>query len=302
MRVAYHPDYAVELPANHPFPMGKFPALAAILRREGLVRDDEWIEPEEAEWETLALAHTARYLDALRLGTLAPGEERRLGLPWSPALIRRSRLASRGTIEACLAALDDGLGANLGGGTHHALPDGGEGFCVINDVAVAVRWLRREGYLGRVLVCDLDVHHGNGNAVAFADDPGTYTFSMHGERNFPLRKPPSDRDVPLADGTGDAEYLEVLGRELPAAIEAARPDLVVYLGGVDVLAGDRFGRLALSIEGLRGREELVLETVARHGLPMALTLSGGYAATPERTAELHAEVHRAAARRAGRLS
>ena len=297
MRVAYHPDYAVELPANHPFPMRKFPLLAEILRREGLVRGHEWITPEEAEWETLALAHTERYLDALRLGTLAPAEERRLGLPWSPALIRRSRLASRGTIEACLAALEDGLGANLGGGTHHALPDGGEGFCVINDVAVAVRWLRREGYLGRVLVCDLDVHHGNGNAVAFADDPATYTFSMHGERNFPIRKPPSDRDVPLPDGTGDEAYLETLGRELPAAIAAARPDLVVYLGGVDVLAGDRFGRLSLTPEGLRAREELVLETVARHGLPMALTLSGGYAATPERTADLHAEVHRAAARR-----
>ena len=302
MRAAFHPDYAVELPVHHPFPMRKFPLLAEILRREGLVRDGEWIEPEEVEWDTLALAHTARYLDGLRHGTLGDAEIRRLGLPWSPALVRRSRLATRGTIEACLAALEDGLAANLGGGTHHALPDGGEGFCVINDIAVAVRWLRREGYLGRVMLCDLDVHHGNGNAVAFADDPETYTFSMHGARNFPLRKPPSDRDVPLEDGTGDDESLAILERELPAAIAAARPDLVIYLGGVDVVTGDRFGRLALTPQGLRAREEAVLETVARSGLPMAITLSGGYAVTPERTADFHAEIHRAAARRAGRIS
>jgi len=300
VRVAFHPDYEVALPEGHPFPMRKFALLAGILRREGLVADAEWIEPAEAEWETLALAHDPRYLEDLRLGTLPPAAVRRLGLPWSAALVRRSRLATRGTIEACLAALEDGLAANLAGGTHHALPEGGEGFCVINDVAVAVRWLRQEGFLGRVLVCDLDVHHGNGNAVAFASDPETYTFSMHGARNFPLRKPPSDRDVPLADGTGDEVYLETLARELPRAIGAARPELVIYLGGVDVLAGDRFGRLALTRDGLRAREELVLATAGRAGLPMALTLSGGYAATPEATADLHAEIHRAAARRSRR--
>ncbi|MBL9148150.1 MAG: histone deacetylase [Phycisphaerae bacterium] len=294
MRVSYHPGYVVELPEGHPFPMRKFSELARIVVDDGIVAPHDVVPPEEAAWETLALVHTERYLTALRDGTLAPGEIRRLGLPWSPALVRRSRLATQGSINASLFALEDGIGGNLAGGTHHAHPDGGEGFCVINDVAVAVRELQRRGAIRRALLIDLDVHHGNGNAGYFAGDPDVFTFSMHGARNFPLKKPPSSLDVPLDDHVGDVEYLALLERWLPVAIERARPDLVYYLAGVDVVIGDRYGRLALTRDGLRRRDRLVAETVRAAGLPMALVLAGGYAKTPELTAELHSEAFRAA--------
>lgn len=295
MRVSYARDYFVPLPAGHPFPMGKFPALFRILTAEGRVTAAEIVEPSEASWEELALVHTPDYLRRLETGAFERAELRRLGLPWSPALVRRSRLAVRGTVNAAWMALEDGVAANLAGGTHHAFPDHGEGFCVLNDVGVAVRLLRRGGWIRRALVIDLDVHQGNGTAAVFADDPDTFTFSMHGARNYPFHKVPSDLDVPLADGTGDADYLTALGRHLRAALEAARPDLVFYLGGVDVLEGDRFGRLSLTRAGLEARDRLVVGTVRDRGHPLTLLLSGGYAENDEETADLHASAHRAAA-------
>ena len=295
MRVNYSPGYTVPLPEGHAFPMGKFDALRRILERDGLVSAREVVEPRQAAWEDLALVHTPAYLDKLRRGTLDRAEVRRLGLPWSPALVRRSRLAVRGTVNAAWMALEDGVAANLAGGTHHAFPDHGEGFCVLNDVGVAVRVLRRGGWIRRALVVDLDVHQGNGTAAVFADDPDTFTFSMHGEGNYPFRETtPSDLDVGLPDGTGDDAYEAALRMHLPEALARARPDLVFYLGGVDVLAGDRFGRLALTRAGLERRDRIVIGTVRGAGLPLALLLSGGYAATPELTAELHAVTHRAA--------
>lgn len=300
MRASYAQDYYVPLPAGHPFPMGKFPALHRILTGDGAVRPEEIVEPGEASWEELALVHTPEYLRKLETGEFARAELSRLGLPWSEALVRRSRLAVRGTVNAAWMALEDGVAANLAGGTHHAFPDHGEGFCVLNDVGVAVRLLRRAGWIRRALVVDLDVHQGNGTAAVFAEDPDTYTFSVHGARNYPFHKVPSDRDVALADGTGDAAYLAALARHLPEALDAARPDLVFYLGGVDVLAGDRFGRLALTRAGLEARDRMVVERVRERGVPLALLLSGGYAADDDRTAELHASAHRAAAAYAGR--
>ncbi|MDZ4830116.1 MAG: histone deacetylase [Phycisphaerae bacterium] len=295
MRVSYHPDYVVELPEGHPFPMRKFSELARIVVAEGIAKPHEVLAPDEASWDTLGLVHTSRYLNALRDGTLAREEERRLGLPWSRALARRSRLATQGTINAARWALDDGVAGNLAGGTHHAHPDGGEGFCVINDVAVAVRQLQREGRARRCLLVDLDVHHGNGNAAYFAGDEDVFTFSMHGAKNFPLRKPPSDLDVPLDDHTGDIDYQTLLERWLPVAIERARADLVFYLAGVDVVVGDRYGRLALTRAGLRRRDEFVLASLFDKQLPVCVVLSGGYARTAELTAELHADAFRAAA-------
>lgn len=296
MRVSYCEAYYVPLPPRHPFPMGKFPALHRLLLAEGIVRPEDVVAPREADWSDLLLVHTRDYLERLASGTLSRQEERRLGLPWSPALVRRSRHAVQGTINAALMALHDGIAGNLAGGTHHAMPGHGEGFCVLNDVAVAARVLERARWVRRILIVDLDVHQGNGNAAVFANDPTVYTFSMHGERNYPFRKPPSDCDVALPDGTGDEAYLEALRRHLPEVIDAARPDLVFYLGGIDVLAGDRFGRLALSRAGLIERDRYVIETVWRRaGLPLVLLLSGGYAATPEATADLHAEMYRAAA-------
>ena len=294
MRVHFHDDYVVDLPAGHAFPMPKFRLLRDILLREGLARPEDVVAPEEASWELLALAHGPEYLRDLRDGTLPPPAIRRLGLPWSPALVRRSRRATMGTLMAAEEALRAGIAANLAGGTHHACRDHGEGYCVINDAVVACRSLKGRGLAERVLLVDLDVHQGNGNAELLAADPWAFTFSMHGERNYPTRKPPSDLDVGLPDGTGDDAYLAALVEHLPRCFDAARPDLVLYLAGVDVVQGDRFGRLALTRDGLAARDRTVLEACRGRGVPVVLLLAGGYAPTPEATADLHAQVHRQA--------
>jgi len=295
VRVSYSPGYYVSLPEGHPFPMGKFPALHRILRREGLLRPRDVLEPGRAPWTDLLLVHTPGYLARLERGTLGRRAERRMGLPWSRGLVRRSRLAVQGTVEAARMALRDGIAANLAGGTHHAFPDRGEGYCVLNDVAVAARLLRLSGEARRILVLDLDVHQGNGTAAVLGEEAGVTTFSLHAEKNYPWRKVPSTRDAALPDRTGDRAYLQALAAELPPLLGAARPDLVFYLAGVDPVAGDRYGRLSLTREGLRRRERLVLRTMRRRGVPVTLLLSGGYASSPEATADLHAEAHRAAA-------
>lgn len=294
MRVSYTPDYFVELPPQHPFPMGKFPALYRILLAEGLLRRIEVFEPYEAAWEDVRLAHTAEYATRLEAGQLGRTAERKMGLPWSRALVRRSRLAVQGTLQAARMALEDGIAANLAGGTHHAFAGHGEGFCVLNDVAVAIRVLAREGRIGRALVVDLDVHQGNGTAAIFAADEGAYTFSVHGEKNYPFPKMNSSRDVGLPDRTDDLAYMEALETHLPEVLAQARADLVFYLAGVDPVEGDRYGRLALSRKGLQARDRIVLESVRVCGIPLVLLMSGGYAPTPEATAELHATVHREA--------
>lgn len=297
MRVSYCDDYVIPLPPRHSFPMPKFRALRDLLVREGIVWEAEIVPPEQVAWADLRLVHTEGYLSKLAKGTLTRNEERRMGLPWSPALVKRSRVAVQGTINAGEFALEDGLAGNLAGGTHHAFPDHGEGFCVLNDVGVMLRVLKRAGRLGRALVVDLDVHQGNGTAAIFENDPDVFTFSMHGAKNFPLRKERSDRDVPLEDGLADDGYLDVLASELPAAFDVARPDLVVYVQGVDVVAGDKFGRLELSREGVARRDGFVIDFVSERGAPLLLLLGGGYAESPEATADLHAQMHREAARR-----
>lgn len=294
MRVAYSPGYVIELPEGHRFPMRKFSALHALLRAEGLLRTSDVIEPGEASLEDLARVHHGAYLAALADDALSREAERRLGLPCSPALWRRSRLAVEGSVQAARAALEDGIAANLAGGTHHAFGDRGEGFCMLNDVVIALGRVRAEGQLRRALVVDLDVHQGNGTTALCADDPDTFTFSMHGARNFPFQKERSDLDVPLPDGIGDAGYLAALDEHLPKAMARARPELVCYLAGVDPVAGDRFGRLGLSHAGLAARERRVLETARSADVPLAIFMAGGYAATPEATAELHAVVHQEA--------
>jgi len=300
--VSYHPDYVIPLPEGHAFPMRTYEFLHAILAREGLVGAWNLHEPTECPWETLALAHDEAYLAKLRDGTLSRDEQRRIGMEWSPKLVRRARLAVQGTIDAARAALASStrLAANLAGGTHHAMRDLGEGYCTLNDVAVAARLLQRSQGVGRVLVVDLDVHHGNGTAAIFGQDPSVYTFSMHGEKNFPLKKPPSTFDVPLADGLGDDEYLAALSSHLGRVVDESRPDLAFYLAGVDVAKGDRFGRLALTPAGIARRDRLVLESVWGRGIATCMVLSGGYAlgsdgkTSSERTAELHAISHRVA--------
>lgn len=288
MRVSYHPDYFVPLPERHPFPMAKFPGLHDVLLQRALITPHDIMPMEEASRELLGLVHEPAYLDRLFNFALPPQEERKMGLPWTPQLLRRSRLAVSGTLNAAIAALEDGMAGNLGGGTHHAMPDHGRGFCIFNDVAIALRQLLREGAIRKALVLDCDVHQGDGTAKIFADDPRVFTFSIHGDRNYPARKPPSTLDVPLPAGTNDGEYLRTLREYLPEVLRRAEPDLVVYLGGVDVHADSTFGHFALTDGGIRRRDRLVIQSTRARGLPLLLTLSGGYAKTAQRTAELHA--------------
>jgi acetoin utilization deacetylase AcuC-like enzyme len=275
--------------------MSKYPLLRDRLLMEGLLSGTDTLEPEPLDVDTLSLAHARDYLDKLATSNLSTNEQRRLGLPWSDALWRRSRLAASGTLLAARVALGEGMAANLAGGTHHAFADRGEGFCVLNDVAIAILRLRAEGLIRRALVIDLDVHQGNGTAAIFSHDAAVFTFSMHGEKNYPAVKMRSSLDVGLADGTGDAEYLRALAVHLPAVLTESRADIVFYVAGVDVVAGDRYGKLSLSEAGLAARECGVITAVRDRGLPLAIVLGGGYAATRERTADLHTHVFRAAA-------
>jgi len=293
MRVCYTPRYYADIGEGHVFPIRKFELVRDRLVAEGTLSPAEIYEPREAAVEDVLLVHTEDYVTRLRAGALTPREVRRLGLPWSKALVRRSFLATAGTIAAARAALEEGVGANLAGGTHHAFHDHGEGFCVLNDVAVAVRVLRRDRLARRVAVVDLDVHQGNGTAHIFTDDALVFTFSMHGAKNYPLFELPSTLDVELPDGTTDEEYLETLAQSLPRVFAHA-PDLVFYLGGADPYAGDKLGRLSLSIAGLRARDELVLGECRARGVPVVTVMSGGYAADINDTVEIHCNTIRAA--------
>jgi acetoin utilization deacetylase AcuC-like enzyme len=294
MKCSYHPGYQVALPAGHPFPIAKFPLLKDQLLAEGVLAIADILQPEPLDRETLELVHTAEYLNKLESSGLTAAEQRLLGMPWSDSLWLRSRLASGGTLLAARAALESGLSGNLAGGTHHAFADHGEGFCVLNDVAIAIAKLRVEGAIERALVIDLDVHQGNGTAAIFEGVEEVFTFSMHGERNYPAAKMRSNLDVALKDGMGDDEYLELLRRHLPQVLEEAQADIAFYLAGVDVAAGDRYGKLALSEQGIRTRDQLVIESVRGHDVPLVIVLAGGYAATRARTVELHAHVFREA--------
>jgi acetoin utilization deacetylase AcuC-like enzyme len=294
MKCSYHLGYQAPLAPGHPFPMSKYPLLRERLLTEGLIRHEDLQEPQPMDVDAMRLVHTPDYLDKLSGAGLSSAEQRKLGLPWSETLWLRSRLAAAGTVLAARTALGDGLAANLAGGTHHAFADHGEGFCVLNDVAIAIRQLRAEGVIERAVVVDLDVHQGNGTAAIFEGDDAVFTFSMHGEKNYPARKMRSSLDIGLEDGIADAEYLDVLALNLPQVLAAARADIAFYVAGVDVVGGDRYGKLALSADGLRARERMVLRLARERDLPLAIVLAGGYAATRERTAELHTEVFRAA--------
>ncbi|MGA2778111.1 MAG: histone deacetylase [Steroidobacteraceae bacterium] len=276
--------------------MSKYPMLKDQLVGEGLLTRPEILVPEPLAIDTLRLVHTREYLDKLISGDLLPAEQRRLGLPWTEALWLRSRIAAAGTLLAARAALEDGMAGNLAGGTHHAFADHGEGFCVLNDVAIAIQRLRAEGAIDRAVVIDLDVHQGNGTAAIFERMDEVFTFSMHGEKNYPTAKMRSSLDVGLRDGVGDIEYLAALACHLPEVLDAARADLAFYVAGVDVVAGDRYGKLALTEAGLRAREQLVIHTACGRDLPLVVVLAGGYAPTQARTAELHAHVFREAKR------
>jgi acetoin utilization deacetylase AcuC-like enzyme len=293
VRASYTTRYYADIGEGHVFPIRKFELVRDRLLREGTLRPTDIIEPQPAPLADVLLVHTEDYVTRLRAGTLSPRELRRLGLPWSKALVRRSFLAAGGTINAARWALEDGIGSNLAGGTHHAFPDRGEGFCVLNDVAIAIRALRRDGLIERAAIVDCDVHQGNGTATIFEGDETVFTFSIHGAKNYPLFKARSTLDIELADATTDETYLETLAQHLPSVL-AHTPDIVFYLGGADPYRGDKLGRLALTIEGLRARDELVLTECRTRGIPIATVMSGGYAAEISDTVEIHCNTIRAA--------
>ena len=280
--------WSIPLPEGHRFPMGKYRMVRDGVIARGLLGADRIEEPERVALDRLGLVHEPRYSGAVGDGTLTDGELRRLGFPWSPLLPERSFRTVQGTLEACQDALAGGAGINLAGGTHHAFPDHGEGYCVFNDVAVAIRSLEREGRIHRAVVIDLDVHQGNGTARIFEDDPDVFTFSILGEKNYPFRKERSRLDVELPDRTTDREYLEILDRDLDRVLDAARADLAVYIAGADPYHGDRLGRLDLSIEGLAARDARVFDACRRRDLPVAMVLGGGYAADLGDVVTIHA--------------
>ncbi len=295
MRVFYTPRYYADIGEGHVFPIRKFELVRDRLLREGTLRPADIIEPLPAPVPDVLLVHTEDYIRRLRAGSLTQRELRRLGLPWSKALVRRSFLATGGTIGAARSALSEGVGSNLAGGTHHAFADRGEGFCVLNDVAIAIRVLRRDAVINRAAIVDCDVHQGNGTATIFENDESVFTFSMHGAKNYPLFKARSTLDVELPDETLDTEYLRILSEHLPLVF-AHEPDIIFYLGGADPFAGDKLGRLSLSIEGLRARDEFVLAECYHRRIPIVTVMSGGYAAHISDTVEIHCNTIRAVRR------
>lgn len=296
MKAYYTDHFEVPLPEGHTFPMAKYARLRRRVVEAALVEPEDLLVPHAATDEELRRVHGPDYLRRVAEGTLAAEEVRALGLPWSVALVERSRRSCGATIEACRAALADGVAVNLAGGTHHASGDRGAGYCVFNDAAVAARAMQSEGRAARVVILDADVHQGDGTAAVFAADPTVFTFSIHGERNYPPHKPPSDLDIGLADGTGDADYLDALDRGLRRALERAGAGLAIYLAGADPFVGDRLGRLAVTKAGLAERDRLVFGHCRSAGLPVAVAMAGGYARDIGDTVEIHLQTVREAVR------
>jgi acetoin utilization deacetylase AcuC-like enzyme len=292
--IVHHPDYTADTPDRHRFPMRKFARLAQVLREDGLAPHG-FVMPEPITRDQLLTAHTPRYVDGVLAANLSQSEVRKIGFPLTPAVILRAQLATGGSLAAARIALDQGLACNSAGGSHHAMADNGAGFCVFNDVAVAASILLGEGRATKILVVDLDVHHGDGTASIFADEPRVFTFSLHCDDNWPLVKPPSDLDIALPAGTGDESYLAALAATLPGLLDREKPDLVFYIAGVDPHQDDRLGKLALSDAGLMARERFVVESVRGRGIPLVTVLGGGYCTDIDILAARHALLFHACA-------
>ena len=284
--------FPLPLPKGHRFPTEKYERLARRLVEEGIIAEGELRVPREATWEELLRVHSHDYLRRLEVGEMTPAEMRRVGLPWSIELVKRATRSVGATVEAAMAALEDGTAISLAGGTHHAFADRGEGYCLLNDVAVAARAVQAEEGTTRILVIDADVHQGNGTAFIFRDDPTVFTFSIHGQNNFPLHKQAGDLDVALADGTGDEAYLAALSDALVEVAGRFDPELVFYLAGADPHRNDRYGRMALTKQGLAERDRFVLAFCRKHRRPVAVTMAGGYGRDIDNTVDIHVETVR----------
>ena len=289
MRLFPSDRYPLPLPEGHRFPVAKYAALRRRLSGHAAAGARlEFVEPHAATDDELLRVHERGYLGRVFAGTLSAAEIRRIGFPWSEALVERSLRSTGAAVDAAAAALNDGVAASLAGGTHHAGSDWGEGFCVFNDTAVAAREMQARGLVRRVVILDCDVHQGNGTAEIFARDESVFTMSIHGARNFPLRKHPGSLDVPLEDGTGDEAYLQALEPAVRESFERGRPELVFYIAGADPYEGDRLGRLKLTKQGLIERDRLVLGSARAAGLPVAIVCGGGYCDDVESIVDIHA--------------
>ncbi len=294
MFALYSDHYLIDLPPHHTFPIQKYRMVRELLLAEGTLSPKQLLEPTLVAPTDARLVHTEDYWQGLTSGTLPDTAIRRMGLPWSEALVRRSRASVQGTLTAARIAIRDRVAFNLAGGTHHAFADRGEGYCVLNDIAIAIRCLKRDGWMQRMAIIDCDVHQGNGTAAIFADEPDVYTFSIHGANNYPLVKVPGSLDIGLPDGTGDEDYLRALEPVIPKILTEFRPGLVFYLAGVDPHEQDRLGRMRLTHDGLRRRDEVVLRACRNASIPVTLTLGGGYGKDIQDTVEAHCNTVRAA--------
>lgn len=292
--VAWSPVYRYSLPEGHRFPMIKYELLPEQLLYEGTLREENFFQPDALEIDHILLTHTPAYWQKLQDQTLSPKEIRKIGFPMTPELVTRGRHIAMGTLSCARMAMEHGIALNTAGGTHHAFADHGEGFCVFNDFALAANILLHQGEVKQILIIDLDVHQGNGTASIFKDDSRVFTFSMHGERNYPVRKEASDLDVGLPDGITDQPYLAILEHHLQRLLDQVQPDLVFYLSGVDVLATDKLGRLGLTREGCRLRDRMVYSICKKNQVPIAVSMGGGYSERLVDIIEAHANTFRLA--------
>jgi acetoin utilization deacetylase AcuC-like enzyme len=289
LKIFYTDHFVLPLPPGHRFPMAKYALLRARIEAEGIAKSHLLQVPEPVCDADILRVHDAQYVTAVVNGELSSVEQQRIGFPWSPQMVERSRRSSGATLGAARAAFRDGVAVSLAGGTHHAHRDHGEGYCVFNDSAIAAAALKSDALVSRIAVIDCDVHQGNGTAAIFAGDPAVYTFSIHGANNYPFPKETSDFDIALPDGAGDTSYLEALEHGLLTTFSASRPELVIYIAGADPYRNDRLGRLALTFEGLAARDRMVLEFCLARGVPVAVTMAGGYARNIAETVAVHFE-------------
>jgi acetoin utilization deacetylase AcuC-like enzyme len=294
LKVAYDPIYAHPLPPGHRFPMLKYELIPEQLIHEGTITKESLFSPDPLDDATILLTHDKDYWYQLRDLTLPPKEQRRTGFPLSALLVEREIRIAKGTIDGCHFAFDYGIAFNVAGGTHHAGTNWGEGFCLLNDQAIAANYLLNNKLSSSILIIDLDVHQGNGTAQIFENEPRVFTFSMHGANNFPYRKERSDLDIPLPDGTSDNEYLDILKETLPKLIDQQKPDFIFYLSGVDVLATDKLGKLALSKEACKERDRFVLEQCHQHQIPLQVSMGGGYSTGIRDIVDAHCNTYRLA--------
>ncbi len=294
IRIAWSPIYKYELPEGHRFPMLKYELIPEQLLYEGTVTDANFFHPDALPEPVALRTHTKEYWDKLTEVRLSASEIRAIGFPINEKFVKRGRHISNGTVQCALFARENGCALNVAGGTHHAFADRGEGFCCFNDQAVAANFLLDNGLAHKILIVDLDVHQGNGTAAIFRDEPCVFTFSMHGERNYPLRKEKSDLDIGLPDGIDDAPYLHILKETLPRLADEVQPDFVFYQAGVDILASDKLGRLNISRAGCRERDDIVLSFCKKNGIPVAVSMGGGYSPRIADIVEAHANTFRVA--------